>query len=411
MHRVILNHNCCKLSELDMLMVKAIPSGGNWKDIPLSIPSKRLDQIRRSGGRTTYYGRLKYDAPAYTISTFFNRPGNGCYIHPDDGRGNRIPQHRLITFREAARLQSFPDNFVFYGPKTSQLKQIGNAVPPLLARAIAECVNEKTFVDLFCGAGGLSLGFLMAGKELVGAIDHDTNACQTFVKNHANGSKALLCGDISNPETRDEFAKIVRRNLGNRRLGIVIGGAPCQGFSLAGNRFTTDPRNKLFIQFVNVVKELNPKMFLFENVPGLLSMQDGRAIATIIKCFEKLGYCVNHPVILKAEQYGVPQKRRRLFLLGQKKGISAPVFPPPPLFGTETLLKLQPVTVRDAISDLPQIYEGLGDSEYIMTNWQPQSSYQKFMAGLIDFHNFHITCRENTSNMNKVTRKSFCSVA
>ena len=93
-----------------MRMVVAIPSGGNWKNIPLDVPSKRVEGIRLSGGRTTYYGRLRWDYPAYTIATYFNRPGNGCNIHPDDASAN-IPQHRLISFREAARIQSFPDNF------------------------------------------------------------------------------------------------------------------------------------------------------------------------------------------------------------------------------------------------------------------------------------------------------------
>ena len=114
-------------------MVKHIPEGGNWRNIPETVPSKRLDQIRKSGGRTTYYGRLRNDKPSYTISTYFNRLGNGCYIHPN--------QDSLISLREGARLQSFKDSFYFCGPKTSIYKQIGNAVPPLLGRTIAELIK------------------------------------------------------------------------------------------------------------------------------------------------------------------------------------------------------------------------------------------------------------------------------
>ncbi|NQU87409.1 MAG: DNA cytosine methyltransferase, partial [Mariniphaga sp.] len=105
----IYNHIAPKFSELERDMVKNIPPGGNWQNIPESVPSKRLEQIRKSGGRTTYYGRLRNDKPSYTISTYFNRIGNGCHIHPE--------QERLISIREGARLQSFKDSFIFYGSK------------------------------------------------------------------------------------------------------------------------------------------------------------------------------------------------------------------------------------------------------------------------------------------------------
>ena len=127
-NNVLYNHVCAKLSEFDMEVIRTVPPGGNWKDVPVEIASKssRLTQIRRSGGRTTYYGRLQRDLPSYTINTYFNRPGNGTFIHPT--------QDRLISQREGARLQSFPDRFRFLGSTTSIFKQIGNAVPPLLAK-------------------------------------------------------------------------------------------------------------------------------------------------------------------------------------------------------------------------------------------------------------------------------------
>ena len=135
-------------------MVRSIPPGGNWQDIPTSIPSARLEQIRRMsvarGGivRTTYYGRLRWDRPSYTISTYFSRIGNGCFIHPE--------QDRLISLREGARLQSFRDSFRFLGSRTSKFGQIGNAVPPLLAWAIARELKDSahvTLVDLFAACG------------------------------------------------------------------------------------------------------------------------------------------------------------------------------------------------------------------------------------------------------------------
>ena len=131
---MIHNHVTYSLSDLDMAMVKSVPEGGNWKNIPEHIPSKRLDQIRLSGGRTTLYGRLRREHPSYTITTYFNRPGNGAYIHPK--------QDRVISAREAARLQSFPDKYVFHGSKTSLCKQIGNAVPPIMAYFIARRIKQ-----------------------------------------------------------------------------------------------------------------------------------------------------------------------------------------------------------------------------------------------------------------------------
>jgi len=115
---LLYNHVCAKLSELDMQVIRSVRPGGNWKDIPSSIIQKsaRLRQIQASGGRTTYYGRLSKNLPSYTINTYFNRPGNGTFIHPE--------QDRLISMREAARLQSFPDSYRFLGSTTSMYKQM-----------------------------------------------------------------------------------------------------------------------------------------------------------------------------------------------------------------------------------------------------------------------------------------------
>ena len=132
---MIHNHITYALSALDFRMVRAIPQGGNWKHIPLDVPSKRVQRIRETGGRTTLYGRLSWNKPSYTITTYFNRPGNGTYIHPDEDR--------VITAREAARLQSFPDDYLFYGSKGSFCIQIGNAVPVCLASSMAASIKKS----------------------------------------------------------------------------------------------------------------------------------------------------------------------------------------------------------------------------------------------------------------------------
>ena len=169
------NHFSAHLSDLDMRIVEAVPEGGNWKDIPESIPSKRLDQIRENyrqggGSRSTYYGRLRADMPSYTINTYFNRPGNGCHIHPS--------QNRMLSQREAARLQSFPDQFRFAGPQSIVNNQIGNAVPPLLAYQVAGQLGEPgIFVDLFSGAGGLG-GWASVGPA--GSLSSPTTSNRGF---------------------------------------------------------------------------------------------------------------------------------------------------------------------------------------------------------------------------------------
>ena len=140
---MIHNHVSASLSDFDMEYVVHIPPGGNWKDIPTSIEDKRLKSIREGyasgkGSRSTYYGRLHPDRPSYTISTYFTRPGNGCNLHYDFDGG----QHRTISAREAARLQSFPDWFEFVGKEASCFKQIGNAVPPLFAFHLAGSIRS-----------------------------------------------------------------------------------------------------------------------------------------------------------------------------------------------------------------------------------------------------------------------------
>ena len=104
---ILYNHVAHKIGNYSKELASHIPEGGNWKDIPLSITDRRLEGIRATGGRTTYYGRLRWDAPSYTIATYFNHVGNGCNLHPS--------QQRVISTREAARLQSFPDDFIFVG--------------------------------------------------------------------------------------------------------------------------------------------------------------------------------------------------------------------------------------------------------------------------------------------------------
>lgn len=377
------NHESAKMSELDMAIARSVPPGGNWKDIPASVPSGRVQQIRASfergeGSRSTYYGRLRGDAPAYTINTYFTRPGNGCHLHYDSA------QDRTLSHREAARLQSFPDSFAFHGVKGSVCNQIGNAVPPLLAYQIARALPFRgQYVDLFSGAGGLALGFKWAGWEPLVGNDIDASFLDTY---RANIHDNAVCGDIRDQAVFDALVEQVQslRSRDGVTPLFVLGGPPCQGFSTAGNRRSMDDdRNWLFKQYKAFLEVIKPDGFVFENVTGLLSMEGG-------KVFEMIQHELRETTPnlgswkLKAEEYGVPQRRTRVVLLGDNTG-KALLTPPPPVtqFAEKTGLFAtlpQVIGVADALSDLPPLKAGEDGSaqDYLS---EPTNAYQALMRG------------------------------
>ncbi len=368
---MLYNHVSYPLSTNDLKMVRSVPPGGNWRNIPISVPSKRLEQIRRSGGRTTLYGRLKWDKPSYTVTTYFNRPGNGTYIHPSDDR--------VISAREAARLQSFPDNYFFCGSKMSLCKQIGNAVPPLMAFFVAEKIKletgAKNVLDLFCGAGGLSAGFNWAGYNVVVANDNFPAACETYRLNHPK--TVLIEGDITLKDTKTRLLDAVK----SYKIDLIVGGPPCQGFSHAGKRLIDDPRNFLYREFIHMVKCLKPKIVLMENVEGLLTSNDGKTFENIKDNFYELGYKVAGKKLFSAN-FGVPQRRKRLFIIGVKKGTPDSCFPTDIITDENKFL-----TVKTALSDLPPIKVNGGTNEVDITI-KPHNIYQEFMHGKISIHSF-----------------------
>jgi len=388
----IYNHIAPGLSALEWEMVQHIPAGGNWQNIPENIPSQRLVQIRRNGGRTTYYGRLVWDEPAFTITTYFNRLGNSSNLHPE--------QNRMISIREGARLQSFSDNFIFWGTKTSQYKQIGNAVPPLLARVIAELIEphleSKNYIDLFAGAGGMSEGFALQNFNLCGAVELEKNYFETFKKNHLHcNNEFLLQGDITKPEIKEKIKSVSNFH----KIGVVIGGPPCQGFSHAGWRDPNDDRNQLFKEFVEIVQDIKPEFFVLENVPGILTMRKGQAVKEIIQCFSEIGYHVNNTIKLNAEDFGVPQKRRRVVIIGSLKNIK--ITAPKPLFSLTKENLPKPITVFQAIASMPKLETGTGEFE-MDYDFKSISAYDKLMQKEIDFKQFYELVK--TENKHKINQ-------
>jgi len=387
--RVLFNHLCATLSELDMEVVMNVPPGGNWMNLPESTVAKsaRLTQIKKSGGRTTYYGRLNSEMPSYTVNTYFNRPGNGTFIHPI--------QNRLISMREAARLQSFPDRYRFCGSLSSRYKQIGNAVPPLLARSLGEQIPKGLCVDLFCGAGGLSEGLEQAGHNSILSSDSNPNMCETFQFN--NPKTRVIQSNLYNHEEVENLLEDIDSELNGRTLQILAGGPPCQGFSTAGKWNPSDVRNSLLFKTLDLVRELAPEYVLLENVPGIRSMQKGKLLESFLGLLEDDGY-KSQSYLLKAEQFGVPQRRRRVFIVANRNDI--PIDDPEvklaPIARGKTRNDAHiednglaaPVIVSEAISDLPAISsgEGLDVGEYD-PEWTT-SDYQRLMRGTISLEDF-----------------------
>ena len=174
--------------------------------------------------------------------------------------------------------------------------------------------NKLNFIDLFSGCGGMSHGLEKAGLNCILGVDQNKDAVNTFKLNHPNAK--TITGDIRSV-TNEEFLASVKDN----QVDVVVGGPPCQGFSTAGKGLVDDPRNFLLLEYVRVVRLFKPKFFILENVPAMLSLKNKALIEQIYSMFRFMGYTLDSK-ILPAENYGVPQKRRRAFIVGSQPGYS-----------------------------------------------------------------------------------------
>lgn len=197
-------------------------------------------------------------------------------------------------------------------------------------------------IDLFAGCGGFSSGFIRAGFNISYAVEFDETIAETYAKNHPETK--LILDDIRNVDQDGTFSKSM--------ADVIIGGPPCQGFSMAGARirrdFIDDPRNYLFKHYYNIVKAVTPKVFIMENVKGISTMQKGKIFSEILKLFNELGYNIQHKVF-RASDFGVPQNRERMIIIGVRNT----------KWNFDILIEnikkkydFKPKTVWDAISDL-----------------------------------------------------------
>lgn len=233
----------------------------------------------------------------------------------------------------------------------------------LIKRRKRDTKMEFRILDLFCGAGGMSYGMHKNKHfETKVALDINEKLAQTFAKNIQ--SAELIIGDIQDKKIKEKIVNLSKE----KKVNMIIGGPPCQGFSLKGKKLgLDDPRNFLFIEYLHLVQELKPDVFVIENVKSLMSTSNGWFKNQIISEIEKIGYEVSVGIV-RASDYGVPQNRERvIFLCSKGRAISLP---------KPTVSEL--VTVRDAIEDLAYLNsnEGAFEQEYIT---ETKSDYQKLM--------------------------------
>lgn len=354
-------------------IIRAVPHNGGNR--PAGIGPACLDKVN---GFYDVYGRLPWDKPSITITHYARNPASGRYSHPEQDRG--------LTAREAAALQSFPEGFVFTGKFDDIYRQIGEAVPPMLSAALAahifleymsvepteselsaspQPVEEPlsnsyssviagiktkarqpamnyTCIDSFCGAGGLALGLQKAGFDIRYSFDIDEKCINTLHLNDVYFHHKAEVADIS-----DMLGGALLKRSGFKRgeLFLLAGGPPCQGFSVQRRGADRDIRNDLVLKYGKLVKELYPCFFVMENVSGIAGKRGKTILHKLIDTVSHIGYDVSVK-LLNAQEYGVPQRRKRYIIVGKRGDIDSVYQYPNPI----------PInrTVRETIGSLPE---------------------------------------------------------
>ena len=367
-HEEVPNHIALAHGEIVTARYRLIPEGGK-----LPPPAQLPLELRRGNFGNTYQ-RLSRNTVASTMV-----PGNNAFpIHPT--------LDRSLTPREAARIQTFPDEYVFEGDRRSQCIQVGNAVPPLFAAKLAESIKRHiwgavssglcadkhfargvavesrkaadkratlTFADLFCGAGGFTQGLEDAGLRCVLGVDFEKYCTEAYRINHHDHE--CLQMDLSCNEAQETVGK----RLKAAGVDLIVGGPPCQGFSIFGKRrfvntknhdVSKDKRNNLVFAFANIVRIATPRWFIMENVPGIVSAREGEYIREIVDYFAAIGYRLDSKII-NAADYGAPQLRHRFLLIGTRTNLMFP-WPKPKYYETPESWQQPYRTVGEALMDL-----------------------------------------------------------
>lgn len=286
----------------------------------LGLSQKSIRRYIASGQLGAVKIGSSYRIPKGAIEHFINRPNNKENLVNYDLFGN-------IVEYEPKKKSSLKTDFVNWCEISKIWEKSGK--------------SQMTFVDCFCGAGGLSKGLEMAGLQGICGLDWFKEAGMTYERNFDH---PFVNGDITQSDVKQHFYNVIKQQLKGRRLNVVAGGFPCQGFSMAGNRIVDDPRNSLYKELLEIVEFLQPDFVVCENVKGLRSMLGGMVEQKILSDFRKIGYHMNVTTLCAAD-YTVPQKRERVIFIGNRLGKRN--FHPQPM-----LAPSQYRTTGEAIEDL-----------------------------------------------------------
>jgi len=313
--KTVPNHETRVYSGIVLERIKYLPSGGKMGDLPTHLQHKSFIRTgdKKTGGPNMRLLRLEMDKPALTVTAYiYNK-----FVHP--------VEDRYLTPREAACLQDFPIDYEFKGTLGQVQKQIGNAVPVKLAKAIAmEVANyfsrqnnggDKLVASYFCGAGGLDLGFEQAGNHSVQFKTRFATDIEPWAEATINANRPGW--NFYQADIRELDPETVKQVLG-KTPDVIIGGPPCQPFSVAGKqKATDDPLGTLYRDYIRHIDCLKPEIVIMENVYGLAQVKSADMVQEIISSFERIGYSVIFRELMAAD-YGTPQRRRRLFFVAAK---------------------------------------------------------------------------------------------
>jgi len=242
--------------------------------------------------------------------------------------------------------------------------------------------NRPIAIDLFAGCGGMSLGLEAAGFDVALAIEFD--AIHSIVHHFNFPYCATICRDISKISS-SEILETLRKSGYPAEVDLIAGGPPCQGFSHIGKRLIDDPRNSLVFEYLRIISEIKPKYFIFENVPGIATGEHRQFLAELVAEFEGIGYHVEKPIeILDASDFGAPQKRKRLILLGSRSDVTFTAYPKKVYgksddrFNDLFAHEVKPhATIHEAISDLAIVDVFIGTDEGVPQEILDYTGYRK----------------------------------